>query len=65
MPLPMRLLLVLIHLRTNLTTRGLAAPFATSQSTLDPTSITSCRCWATHCARTPAPALGHGSSTPP
>jgi hypothetical protein len=31
----MRLLLVLIHLRTNLTTRGLAALFATSQSTVD------------------------------
>jgi DDE superfamily endonuclease/Helix-turn-helix of DDE superfamily endonuclease len=36
LPLPVRVLLVLIHLRTNLTTRGLAAPFATSQSAVDP-----------------------------
>ena len=35
MPLPVRLLLVLIHLRTNLTTRALAALFGTSQSTAD------------------------------
>lgn len=34
-PLPIRLLLVLIHLRTNLTTRALAAQFNTSQSTID------------------------------
>jgi len=34
-PLPVRLLMVLIHLRTNLTTRALAALFGTSQSTLD------------------------------
>jgi Helix-turn-helix of DDE superfamily endonuclease/DDE superfamily endonuclease len=33
--LPVRLLLVLIHLRTNLTTRALAALFATSQSAVD------------------------------
>jgi hypothetical protein len=36
LPLPVRLLLVLTHLPTNLTTRALAALFATSQSTLDP-----------------------------
>ena len=35
MPLPARLLLVLIHLRTNLTTRALAALFRTSQSAID------------------------------
>lgn len=35
LPLPVRLLLVLIHLRTNLTTRALAALFSTSQSTVD------------------------------
>ena len=35
MPLPVRVLLVLIHLRTNLTTRALAALFHTSQSTVD------------------------------
>jgi hypothetical protein len=32
MPLPERVLIVLIHLRTNLTTRALSALFATSQS---------------------------------
>ncbi|ASL18417.1 transposase family protein [Mycobacterium intracellulare] len=37
MPLSVRLLLVLIHLRTNLTTRALAALFHTSQSTVDRT----------------------------
>jgi Helix-turn-helix of DDE superfamily endonuclease len=36
MPLPVRLLLVLIHLPTNPTTRALAALFHTSQSTVDP-----------------------------
>jgi Helix-turn-helix of DDE superfamily endonuclease len=36
LPLSVRLLLVLTHLPTNLTTRALAALFATSQSTLDP-----------------------------
>ena len=35
LPLPARVLLVLIHLRTNLTTRALAALFRTSQSTID------------------------------
>lgn len=35
LPLPVRLLLVLIHLRANLTTRALAALFTTSQSTVD------------------------------
>ena len=35
LPLPVRVLLVLIHLRTNLTTRALAALFATNQSTAD------------------------------
>lgn len=35
MPLPVRVLLVLIHLRTNLTTRALAALFTTSQSAVD------------------------------
>ncbi|MHA7649646.1 transposase [Mycobacterium sp. ML4] len=35
MPLPIRLLLVLIHLRTNLTTRALAALFTTSHPTVD------------------------------
>src|SRR5690625_2839817 len=35
MPLPLRVLLVLIHLRTNLTTRALTALFTTSQSTID------------------------------
>jgi hypothetical protein len=35
LPLPVRVLLVLIHLRTNLTTRGLAALFHTSQSAVD------------------------------
>lgn len=35
LPLAVRVLLVLIHLRTNLTTRALAVLFATSQSTLD------------------------------
>jgi hypothetical protein len=35
LPLPVRVLLVLIHLRANLTTRGLAALFATSQSAVD------------------------------
>jgi Helix-turn-helix of DDE superfamily endonuclease len=37
MSLPVRVLLVLIHLRTNLTTRALAALFHTSQSTVDRT----------------------------
>jgi hypothetical protein len=36
LPLPVRLLLVLTHLPTNLTTRAPAALFATSQSALDP-----------------------------
>jgi hypothetical protein len=35
LPLPVRALLVLIHLRTNLTTRALAALFDTSQPTAD------------------------------
>jgi hypothetical protein len=35
LPLAARVLLVLIHLHTNLTTRALAALFATSQSTVD------------------------------
>ena len=35
LPLPVRVLLVLIHLRTNLTTRALAALFGTSQSAVD------------------------------
>ncbi|MEO1997324.1 MAG: transposase [Planctomycetaceae bacterium] len=35
LPLSVRLLLILIHLRTNLTTRALAAVFTTSQSTVD------------------------------
>ncbi len=35
MSLPVRVLLVLIHLRTNLTTRALAALFTTSQSGVD------------------------------
>lgn len=35
MPMPVRALLVLIHLRTNLTTRALAALFYTSQSAVD------------------------------
>ena len=35
LPLAARVLLVLIHLHTNLTTRALAAPFTTSQSTVD------------------------------
>ncbi|WP_255802262.1 helix-turn-helix domain-containing protein [Mycobacteroides abscessus] len=35
LPLPVRILLVQIHLRTNLTTRALAALFGTSQSTVD------------------------------
>lgn len=35
MPLAIRVLLVLIHLRTNVTTRALAALFTTSQSTVD------------------------------
>jgi hypothetical protein len=35
MPLPVRVLLLLIHLRTNLTTPALAALFNTSQSTVD------------------------------
>ena len=35
MPLPVRVLLLLIHLPTNLTTRALAALFNTSQSTVD------------------------------
>ena len=35
MSLPVRVLLVLIHLRTNLTTRALAALLGTSQSTVD------------------------------
>jgi hypothetical protein len=35
LPLPVRVLLVLIHLRTNLTTRGPAALFHTSQSAVD------------------------------
>jgi hypothetical protein len=35
LPLPARVLLVLIHLRTNLTTGALAAMFGTSQSTID------------------------------
>jgi Helix-turn-helix of DDE superfamily endonuclease len=35
LPLPVRVLLVLIHLRTNLTTRALAALFDTSQSAVD------------------------------
>jgi len=36
LPLPARVLPVLIHLRTNLTTRALGALFQTSQSTIDP-----------------------------
>jgi hypothetical protein len=35
LPLPVRVVLVLIHLRTNLTTRALAAVFHTNQSTVD------------------------------
>jgi hypothetical protein len=35
MPLPVRVLLALVHLRTNLTTRALAALFVTSQSSVD------------------------------
>ena len=35
MPLPVRVLLVLVQVRTNLTTRALAALFHTSQSTVD------------------------------
>jgi hypothetical protein len=35
LPLPLRLLLILIHLCANLTTRALAALFSTSQSTVD------------------------------
>ena len=35
LPLPDRVLLILIHLRTKLTTRALAALFGTSQSTVD------------------------------
>lgn len=35
LPLPVRVLLVLVHLRTNLTTRALAALFGTSQSAVD------------------------------
>jgi Helix-turn-helix of DDE superfamily endonuclease len=35
LPVAVRVLLVLIHLRTNLTTRALAALFGTSQSTVD------------------------------
>jgi hypothetical protein len=35
MPLPVRVLLVLIHLRTNPTTRALAALFGTRQSAVD------------------------------
>jgi hypothetical protein len=37
LPLAVRVLLVLIHLRTNLTTRSLAVLFATSQSAVDRT----------------------------
>lgn len=37
LPLPVRVLVVLIHLRTNLTTRALAALFDTSQSAVDRT----------------------------
>jgi DDE superfamily endonuclease/Helix-turn-helix of DDE superfamily endonuclease len=37
LPLPVRVLLVLIHLRTDLTTRALAALFDTSQSGIDQT----------------------------
>ena len=40
LPLPVRVLIVLIHLRTNLTTRALAALFHTSQSTWTASSIT-------------------------
>jgi Helix-turn-helix of DDE superfamily endonuclease len=36
LPLPVRSLLVLTHMHTNLTTRALAALFATSQSSVDP-----------------------------
>ena len=35
LPPPVRVLLVLIHVRTNLTTRALAALFDTSQSAVD------------------------------
>ena len=35
LPLPVRVLLVLIHLRTNLTTRAVATLFDTSQSAVD------------------------------
>jgi hypothetical protein len=41
-----RVLPVLLHLRTSLTTCALAALFGTSQSTLATSSITWCRCWS-------------------
>lgn len=57
MPLPVRVLLVLIHLRTNLTTRALAALFTTSQSTIDADHSPPGADAARRCAPHPRPRL--------
>ncbi|WP_371304214.1 transposase family protein [Mycobacterium avium] len=64
LPLAARVLLVLIHLRTNLTTRALAALFSTSQSNRQSTasSITWYRCWPARCDPPRTTAHTRGSS---
>jgi Helix-turn-helix of DDE superfamily endonuclease len=63
MPLPV--LLVLIHLRTNLTTRMLAALFHTSQSVVDRIIHHWCRCWREHFTPTLTGMTDSGASTAP
>ncbi|WP_353359574.1 hypothetical protein [Mycobacterium sp.] len=65
LPLWATVLLVLVHLRTNLTTRALAALPGTSQSAVDPIIITWCRCWPAYCDPPRTTATTRGSSTAP
>jgi hypothetical protein len=65
LPLAVRVLLVLVHLRTNLTTRALAVLFATSQSGPIGSSATWYRYRAQRFDRNTAPTPHRGSSTPP
>jgi hypothetical protein len=65
LPLPVRLLLVLTHLPTNLTTRALAALLATSQSTLDRIIDHLIPVLAAVLRPLPTAAHTRGSSTPP
>jgi hypothetical protein len=64
LPLPVRVLLVLVRLRTNLTTRALAALTPDNPQWIA-SSTSWCQCWPADCdpARTPAPI--RGSSTAP